>query len=270
MTTSFGLSVRQACRTLSLSRTVYHYQPDAARDEPVIFALQELVERYPCYGFSKVFQFLRRQGHIWNHKRVHRIYCLLQLNIRRKGKRRLPTRCPSPLVVPERLNQSWSIDFMHDALTCGRRFRTFNVLDDYNREVLAIEIDLNLPTQRVIRVLERIVGSRSYPVMLRMDNGPEFISLRLADWAEKYSVKLEFIKPGKPTQNAFIERFNRTYRTEVLDFYLCRTLNEVREITDKWLHEYNCERPHHSLNNLTPEEYRLMNNQPENSKNAWN
>lgn len=270
MRTSFGFSIRQACRTMNLSRTVYRYQPDTARDEPVIIALQELAERYPYYGFSKVFQLLRRQGHIWNHKRVHRIYCLLQLNIRRKGKRRLPVRCPSPLTVPEHLNQSWSIDFMHDALTCGRRFRTFNVVDDYNREALAIEIYLNLPAQRVIRVLERIVASRGYPVMLRMDNGPEFISLTLADWAEKYSVKLEFIKPGKPTQNAFIERFNRTYRTEVLDFYLFRTLNEVREITDKWLHEYNCERPHQSLNNLTPEEYRLMNNQSEISKSAWN
>lgn len=270
MITSFGLSIRHACRALNLSRTVYSYQPDMARDEPVIIALQELAERYPYYGFSKVFQLLRRQGHIWNHKRVHRIYCLLQLNIRRKGKRRLPTRCPSPLFVPARLNQSWSIDFMHDALTCARRLRTFNVVDDYNREALAIEIDLNLPAQRVIRVLGRIVGSQSYPVMQRVDNGPEFISLALADWAEKYSVKLEFIKPVKPTQNAFIERFNRTYRTEVLDFYLFRTLNKVREITDKWLHEYNCERPHQSLNNLTPEEYRLMNNQSEISKSAWN
>ena len=270
MTTIFGLSIRQACRTLNLSRTVYHYSLDTTRDEPVITALCEVVERYPRYGFSKIFQILRRWGHIWNHKRVHRVYCLLKLNIRRKGKQRLPVRNPSPLVVPERLNQSWSIDFMHDALTCGRRFRTFNVVDDYNREALAIEIDLNLPAQRVIRVLDRITINRGYPIMLRMDNGPEFISLALAEWAETHAVKLEFIKPGKPTQNAFIERFNRTYRTEILDFYLFRTLNEVRDITDRWLQEYNCERPHQSLNNLTPEEYRLLNNQAEISKSAWN
>ncbi|VDY64378.1 Integrase core domain [Shimwellia blattae] len=146
---------------------------------------------------------------------------------------------------------------MHDALTCGRRFRTFNVVDDFNREALAIEIDLNIPAQRVVRVLDRIVARRGYPMKLRMDNGPELVSVTLAQWAEEHHVELEFIRPGKPTENAFIERFNRTYRTEILDFYLFRTLNEVREITERWLTEYNCERPHESLNNLTPEEYRL-------------
>lgn len=176
----------------------------------------------------------------------------------------------APLATAEALNQNWSIDFMHDALVCGRRFRTFNVVDDFNREALAIEIDLNIPAQRVVRVLDRIVANRGYPLKIRMDNGPELISLTLAQWAEEHSVILEFIKPGKPTQNAFIERFNRTYCIEILDFYLFRTLNEVREITERWLHEYNSERPHGSLNNLTPEEYWLMAENPEISKNEWN
>ncbi|HAU5601088.1 MULTISPECIES: IS3 family transposase [unclassified Citrobacter] len=268
--TTFGLSIRQACRSLNLSRTVYHYRPDTTRDEPVIVALQAVAERYPQYGFPKLFQVLRRQGHPWNHKRIHRIYCLLKLNFRRKGKQRLPVRNPSPLATPEALNQSWSVDFMHDALVCGRRFRTFNVADDFNREALSIEIDLNLPALRVVRVLDRIAANRGYPVMLRMDNGPEFISLAQAEWAEKHAVKLEFIQPGKPTQNAFIERFNRTYRTEILDFYLFRTLNEAWEITEKWLSEYNCERPHESLNNMTPEEYRQHYYLAGISKNAWN
>lgn len=158
---------------------------------------------------------------------------------------------------------------MHDALSCGRKFRTFNVVDDFNREALAIEIDLNLPAQRVIRVLDRIALERGYPQMLRMDNGPEFISIALAEWAEGKAIKLEFIKPGTPTQNAYIERFNRTYRTEILDFYLFRSLNEVREITDRWLREYNEERPHESLNNLTPEEYKRCYNQSQISKDAW-
>ena len=135
-------------------------------------------------------------------------------------------------------------------------FRTFNAVDDFKREALSIEIDLNLPAPRVIRVLDRIAANRCYPVMLRMDNGPEFISLALAGWAEKYAVKLKFIRPDKPTQNAFIERFNRAYHAEILDFYLFRTLNELHEITEKWLSEYNCERPHESLNNMTLEEYR--------------
>lgn len=179
-------------------------------------------------------------------------------------------RNPAPLATPEALNQNWSVDFMHDSLICGRCFLSFNVVDDFNREALSIEIDLNLPAQRGVRVPDRIAASRGYPVMLRMDNGPEFISLILAEWAEKHAVKLEFIRAGKPTQNAFIERFNRTYRTEILDFYLFRTLNEVREITEKWLSEYNCERPHESLNNLTPEEYRLQHYLAGISKNVWN
>ncbi|MFW5389475.1 IS3 family transposase [Yersinia sp. 2544 StPb PI] len=267
LTAQFTMSIHQACRTLSLSRTVFRYQPDTRRDEPV---LTEAAERYPRYGFKKLFQVLRRQGQVWNHKRVHRMYCLLKLNFRRKGKHRLPVRNPAPLATPEALNQSWSIDFMHDALICGRRFRTFNVVDDFNCEALAIEIDLNIPAQRVVRVLDRIVANRGYPLKMRMDNGPELISLALAKWAEEHGVVLEFIKPGKPTQNAFIERFNRTYRTEILDFYLFRTLNEAREITERWLNEYNSERPHESLNNLTPEEYRLMAEKPEISRSVWN
>lgn len=152
------------------------------------------------------------------------------------------------------MNQSCSIDFMHDVLVCGRRFRTFNVVDDVNREALAIEIDQNIPTQRVVRVLDRIVANRGYPLKMRMDNRPELISLTLAQSAEDHGVMLEFIRPGKPTQNAFIERFNRPYRTEILDFYLFRTRSEGREMTERWLAEYNSERPHESLNNLTPEE----------------
>ncbi len=132
------------------------------------------------------------------------------------------------------------------------------MVDDFNREALAIEIDLNIPVQRESRVLEMIVANRGYPLKMRMDNGPELVSLALAQRAEEHGVQLEFIKPGKPTQNAFIDRFNRTYRTEILDFYLFRTLNKARGITGRWLMEYNNERPHESLNNLTPEEYRLM------------
>ncbi len=200
-----------------------------------------MAERYPRYGFPKLFQVLRLQGYPWNHKRIHRIYCLLKLNFRRKGKQRLPVRNLSPLATLEALNQSCSVDFMYDVLVCGRRFRTFIVFDDFNREALSIEIDLNLPALRVVRVLDRIVANRGYPVMLRIDSGPEFI------------------QPGKPTLNVFIERFNQTYSTEILDFYLFRTLNEVREITERWVSEHNCERPHESLNNITPEEYRQHN-----------
>ncbi|MDR7088638.1 transposase InsO family protein [Cellvibrio fibrivorans] len=128
------------------------------RDDPVIAALQTASEQYPAYGFSKLLKILRRRGHYWNHKRVHRIYCELNLNRRRRGKKRLPTRNPEPLTVPTTANHCWSMDFMNDALMCGRRFRTFNLLDDFNREVLAIEIDFCLPAARVVRVLERAIA----------------------------------------------------------------------------------------------------------------
>ena len=141
----FDVSLRRACRVVGISDALYRYQPDRTKDEPVIAALQEAVERYPAYGFSKLFKILRRWGHPWNHKRVYRLYCLLNLNKRRRGKKRLPSRHPEPLAVPAMANHCWSMDFMSDSLFCGRRFRTFNVVDDFNREVLAIEIDLNLP-----------------------------------------------------------------------------------------------------------------------------
>lgn len=157
--------------------------------------------------------------------------------------------------MPTTANQCWSMDFMNDALMCGRRFRTFNLLDDFNREVLAIEIDFSLPAARVVRVLERVIAWRGYPAKLRMDNGPEFISAALSDWAERHSIKLDFIEPGTPTQNSFVERFNRTYREEILNMYVFRNLYEVREITEKWMPEYNEERPHDSLGDLTPWEY---------------
>lgn len=154
---------------------------------------------------------------------------------------------------------------MSDSLLCGRRFRTFNVVDDFNREALAIEIDLSLPTERVIRVLERIISWRGYPTQLRMDNGPEFISCALAEWAENQHIKLEFIKPGKPTQNSYVERFNRTYRDAILNMYVFKTLTEVKELTEKWMIEYNNERPHDSLNDLTPWEYLAKHQNKENS-----
>ena len=264
----YGASLRLACRALDLSRTVYHYAPDVERDNAVIDALNRLAESYPAYGFEKMMAKLRQAGNPWNHKRVYRVYKGLKLNLRRKGKKRLPSRNPMPLAVPSFANDTWSIDFMSDALFCGRRFRTFNVLDDFNREALAIEIDLNIPAQRVIRVLERVAIQRGYPKKLRCDNGPEFISKALAEWAESHRIELEFIQPGKPTQNSFIERFNRTYRHEILDRYIFNNLTQVKEITETWLNEYNEERPHQALNNLAPMQF-LAKHQPDFSNLQW-
>ena len=158
---------------------------------------------------------------------------------------------------------------MSDTLFHGRRFRTFNVLDDFNREALAIEVDLDLPAVRIIRVLARIADQRGYPHRLRCDNGPELVSIALAGWADDHGVELDFIKPGKPTQNSYVERFNRTYRDESLDLYLFRTLTEVRDLTASWIRKYNEERPHDSLGDLTPAEYLAGKSTVESSNYAW-
>lgn len=202
-----------------------------------------------------MYNCLRREGHTWNHKRVRRVYCALELNLRIKPKKRLAPRTKRALVIPIKQNICWSMDFMQDALSNGRKFRTLNIIDDFNRESLAIEIDHSLSSLRVIRALERLGNECGYPERIRIDNGPEFISGALISWAKKKEIELVFIQPGKPAQNAFIERFNRTYREDVLDAYIFETLEEVRWHTTRWRYEYNHCRPHQALQQMAPCEY---------------
>jgi len=187
---------------MDFRRASYAYQPDTEKDCPVIEALQQLAEEHPRWGFRLMLDRLRREGHRWNHKRVHRIYTQLKLNLRRKGRKRLPSRSPQPLAVPGKLNQSWSMVFMSDALADGRRFRTRKRIDDFNREAIGIEIDLSLPALRITRLLDRPSDIHGEPQQTRLDNGPEFVGVMVAEWAEEHRVHLEFIKPGKPTQNS--------------------------------------------------------------------
>lgn len=190
-----------------------------------------------------------------NHKKIYRVYTMLKLNIRRRTKRRIPQRIKQPLVVPQGLNKAWSMDFMTDSLVDGRRFRLLNIMDDYNRESLAVEADTSLPAARVIRVLKRLVEFRGAPESIRVDNGPEFISDRLQGWCEYHGTRLQFIQPGKPVQNAFIERKNGSMRKEPLDAYLFYSLEDVRVLAEQWRYDYNHERPHESLGNVPPVEY---------------
>ncbi|RNM04653.1 IS3 family transposase [Dickeya undicola] len=250
--TEHQASERRGCRIIGISRSLLHYCPDTARDQPVVEALQKLAHQYPAYGFGLMFNKLRQAGLPWNAKRVYRVYRVLKLNLQRKGKKRLPNRHPKPLAVPPHMNYCWSIDFMSGALCDGRRFRLFNVVDDFNREALAIDVDLNIPSHRVVRILERLSAERGYPAFIRSDNGPELTASVLAEWAETHNVTLDFIQPGKPMQNGFVERFNKTLRTEILDMYLFRTLSEVRVLTEDWRTEYNEERPHSSLGDVPP------------------
>lgn len=218
--------------------------------------LREWTEKKPTEGFWKIFGRIRSEGLVWNHKRVHRVYKKLGMNLKRKHKRRLPERVKVPLAQPEQINQSWSMDFMSDVLTNGMRFRTLNIIDDYNREVLAIEIDTSLPALRVKRVLESVIEWRGKPTQIRTDNGPEFIASYLVDWCEENTIHLQYIQPGKPTQNAFIERFNGSFRKDVLDAYLFSSLSQVRILTEEWMKDYNYHRPHEALENLSPVQFK--------------
>jgi putative transposase len=250
----YDVSVSRACKLTRLSRSQYYYR-SVKDDGEVIAELQKLANDHPTYGFRKLFAYLRRAGHSWNHKKVYRVYRSLKMNKRRKGKRRLPQRVKQPLEQQGMINQSWSMDFMSDTLVNGRKFRTLNIIDDCNREVLAIEIDTSLSSRRVIRTLEQVIDWRGKPKVIRVDNGPEYTSKDFEWWCRDRQITIQFIQPGRPMQNGFIERFNGSYRKEILDAYVFFELNEVRTLTMQWIEEYNTKRPHEGLGNATPREW---------------
>ena len=252
MVSEHGVSVRQGCKAARMARSTYRYRPKPKDDEELIEVLNGLVSQHPSIGFWQAYHRLRRAGHRWNHKRVYRVYTALGLNIRRRAKKRLPARTKQQLFQPGAPNEVWSLDYMHDSLWDGRPFRMLNVIDDYNRQVLRIETDTSLPALRVIRVLEQLEESRGLPAMIRVDNGPEFISHKLDAWCKERRITLAYIQPGKPTQNAYVERLNGSIRRELLNAYVFRTLDEVREKADEWLYDYNYHRPHNALGNRAP------------------
>ena len=253
------MSVRQACILLNISSSVFYYQPKPKDDQPIIDALSDLAEDHYRWGFWMMYHHLRNKGMPWNHKRVYRVYLSLNMNLRRKNKRRLPSRIKEPLVLPIGPNITWSMDFMHDTLINGRKFRTLNIIDDFNREALLIAIDTSINSKRVIRELEKLIDWRGTPDRIRVDNGPEFIATALEQWCQnkKRNIELQFIQKGKPSQNGYIERFNRSYREEVLSAYLFESLEQVRELTYQWIWDYNNIRPHDSLMNLPPTKFLL-------------
>lgn len=253
-----GLAVGRACAVMRLGRASFYRKPKDWRqaDADVIDALNAVLKRAPAAGFWKCYRRLRRAGHTFNHKRVYRVYCQMGLNQKRRTKRVLPKRQPKPLEVIAAPNRQWAMDFMHDTLYCGRRFRTLNVVDEGTRECLGIEVDTSLPAGRVVRMLEQLKHERGLPEQIRLDNGPEFISAELIDWCEQHRVELAYIEPGKPQQNGFAERFNGSFRREFLDLYLFETLDQVRDMAWVWMCDYNDERTHESLGDLPPRVYR--------------
>lgn len=250
----------RSCECLGLHRSAYYRVPRhwSVKDAEVISALACLVEAPPSRGFWKCRKLLKRQGYGWNHKRIYRVYKQMNLHLRRPAKRRLPKRLRVPLYVPHRPDTVWSADFMSDALACGRRFRTFNVVDDFNREALHIEIDTSITSMRLVRVFQQLQIQQGLPEILRTDNGPEFLGEAFTSWAKEAGMAIQYIQPGKPNQNAYIERFNRTYREELLNQYLFNSLDDAREATYWWMREYNEERPHDALADRTPVEVRAL------------
>ena len=253
-----GLSIVKACTLTDLSRSsFYRVERDWRKaDAAVIDAINAVLEKSPQAGFWKCAGRIKFKGYPFNHKRIYRVYCRMGLNLKRRVKRVLPKRQAQPLEVINQPNHQWALDFMHDTLYCGKRYRTLNVLDEGTRECLAIEVDTSLPAERVVRALEQLKAERGLPMQLRVDNGPELISARLTDWCEEHNIKLVYIQPGKPQQNGFVERFNGSFRREFLSAYLFESLSQVREMAWFWRLDYNDERTHESLGNLPPTAYR--------------
>ena len=258
--TNQKLSIVKSCRCVGLSRSGYYRVPDdwTVRDAEIIAALTAIVEERPSRGFWKCRKQLKRQGYPWNHKRIYRVYKRMNLHLRRPTKKRLPKRQRAALYVPSMPDTVWSADFVSDALQTGKRFRTFNVTDDFNREVIHIEVDTSITSARLVRIFEQLRDQHGLPQVLRTDNGPEFLGEVFTAWAKDAGMAIQYIQPGKPNQNAYIERFNRTYREELLDQYLFTSLDHVREATYWWMIEYNEQRPHDSLADMTPLEVRIQ------------
>ncbi len=249
-----GLSIRFASACFGLSESGYRYRSkNNAENQIIADWLLRLTQVHKRWGFGLCFLYLRNvKGFGWNHKRVYRIYRELELNLRIKPRRRIKRDRPDPLGETTAVNQVWSMDFMSDSLVDGRSLRTFNVIDDYNREGLGIEVDLSLTSSRVIRSLENIIEWRGKPSAIRCDNGPEYLAQALVDWANDKHITLLYIQPGKPTQNAYVERFNRTVRHEWLDLHDFNSVEHAQALATKWLWIYNNERPNTAVGGVPP------------------
>lgn len=245
------MSVGRACRVLSLHRSVWYYQTHKD-DNDVTQKLQQYAEQYPTRGFDDYYGKIRNEGLNWNRKRVLRVYRALKMTLRRKRKRRLPARIKQPLQQQLKPNVSYSMDFMSDALTTGRKVRILNIMDDCTRESLSAYADYSIPGERVVDVVKDIIAERGKPDFIRVDNGPEFTSKSFTNWCQKVGIEVRYIQPGRPMQNGYIERLNRTFREDVLDAYQFDTLEQLRILCDEWQYNYNYFHPHKSLNRMSP------------------
>jgi putative transposase len=254
----FGLSQRRAGRVVGLSRNSFRYQRRLDRDETLRSRMKELADERKRFGCRRLHVLLKREGLVVNHKRTERIYReeKLALRVRRRKKGASQSRLELP--EAERPNQLWAMDFMHDALYDGRRFRLLSVMDTYTRECFGIEVDTSIGGKRVASKLSRISSAHGLPEQIVVDNGPEFVSNALDAWAYERGITLQFIRPGKPVDNAYMESFNGRLRDECLNQNWFVSLAQAREIIEEWRIDYNRARPHCSLGDMTPEEFKLQ------------
>lgn len=245
-----------ACRVTRLCRQTWQYRPRKKRDDSALRqAILEIAQQRRRFGQDRIYLMLRRRGWRDNVKRVRRIYREEGLSLRLKRRRKHSAATRVPMAPASGPNQAWSMDFVHDRLANGRAFKCLTLVDEFTRECLAVEVDFGLPGYRVTRVLDGIMELRGRPRSVRSDNGPEFASNVMDAWAYQRGVKLDFIQPGRPTQNAYIESFNGRFREECLNENQFQTLVEAQVVIESWRNDYNNERPHGSLNGLTPREF---------------
>jgi putative transposase len=252
-----GLSLRKACRLTGISLPGYQYQPQESElNMKILENMRTISGTYKSWGLPTIFHYLRRLGYLVNRKRVHRLYKLAGLQIRRRRRRekRIQERflqCP-----PIRPNQRWSLDFIHDSTAGHRKLKCLVVVDDYTREALAIHVARSIPSRMVCQVLDRLIVIYGKPEIILTDNGPEFVAGAYALWALASKIRIEYIEPGKPNQNAFAEAFNSILREQCLNQNWFLSLEDAERIIEEWRRDYNQVRPHGSLGGQTPEEFR--------------
>jgi putative transposase len=247
--------VTRACGLVDISRSLYRYRSRRSNSGPLRARIEEIAAVKRRYGYRRVYLRLRREGWQVNRKRVYRIYRDAGLAVRRRKRKRIGLFERKPLPKPTRANVSWSMDFVADGLIGGRRLRCLTIVDDCTRECLAIEVDTSITGLRVQAVLDRLADTRGLPKSITVDNGPEFDGQVLDKWSYRTGVRLSFIRPGRPNENAYIESFNGKFRDECLNEHWFLSMAHARSVIEAWRIEYNTERPHSSLGNRTPEEF---------------
>lgn len=248
------MSIRKACQLASISRTGFAYRPHPNNDEALRCRLVELATQYPRYGYLMLHNLLKSEGLVVNKKRTYRLYTELKLQVRTKKRKKL-VRPRQPICSPIAANVRWSMDFVSDQLSNGRRFRILNIVDDFSRELVGQVVDFSITGTQVVRFLDQLAETRGLPEVITCDNGTEFTSKAMFFWQKESGVKLGFIQPGKPTQNAFVESLNGKFRNECLNQHWFRSIEEAREEINDWRHHYNHERPHSALNYRSPVDF---------------